>query len=205
MPNNIPRYRPATNETLLSVLKQSLKKYGEKTDDFLPAIIIDYDRQRNRATVAHQIQMEGTSGEFVNRARLTDIPVIVSGGGGYLITFPLRPGDRGWIKASDRDLSLFLQDYQPAPPGSLKIHTFENGVFVPDLMRGFVISEEDENALVIQNTDHSVRISLGDDRVKIVASSVEIQGNVSMTGTLTNNGVPVGSTHRHGSGPVPNG
>ena len=51
--------------------------------------------------------------------------------------------------------------------------------------------------------DNSVKISLGSDNINIKAptiniiGNVNIEGNVSTTGTLQNNNVNVGSTHVH--------
>ena len=89
------------------------------------------------------------------------------------------------------------------------MHTFEDAVFIPDLMTNYTIAGEDVQAVVIQNRAGNVRISLNNQRIKLTAPAIEItgpttitgqttiNGNVSTTGTLQNNGVNVGSTHTH--------
>ena len=138
------------------------------------------------------------------------------GGGGFTINFPLVEGSTGWIKANDRDISLYLQSaYAESPPNTDRLHTFSDAVFFPDIMADYTINAEDLAAnAVIQNAAGTVRISLWPAKVKIVAPNIEtvgtllhtgaltVVGNVVMTGTVTNNSKDIGSTHKHGGSPT---
>ena len=117
-----------------------------------------------------------------------------------MVSFHLPPDSLGWIKANDRDTSLFLQQATSAtaPPNTTRMHSFEDAIFIPDvILTNYTIDAEDNQAMVIQNEAGTVRLSLNESRIKLTAPAVEINGNTEITGTLMNNGVNVGSTHVH--------
>ena len=203
---------PANDDSLTGLFKEVLKKFQQNSDDLLPAQIVSYNRTTNRATVQILIQMIDVNGNLIDRATATNIPVLLVGGGEFFLSYYLPAGSLGWIKASDRDISLFLETYTTRQPNTLRLHSFEDAVFIPDIMTNYTIAGEDAQAAVIQNRTGTVKISLNSQRVKITAPAIEIQGpttitgattingNVQTTGTLTNNGVNVGSTHSHAQG-----
>ncbi|CAM6031752.1 unnamed protein product [Sphagnum compactum] len=113
------------------------------TDDMLPAIVVAYDRTSNIATVQPAIHMVTTDNTLVGRSQVASVPVLALGGGGFFINFPLVSGSRGWIKACDRDISLYLQASAAAAPNGKLLHHFSNGVFIPDIVKGYTISGDD--------------------------------------------------------------
>ena len=211
--NARPSRDPANDDSLTGLFRIVLRKFLQQTDDMLPVSVVAYDRARNRVRVKHQIQQVTTEGNLIERAQIASVPVLALGGGSFLVNFNLPAGSLGWIKSCDRDISLFLQGYNQSPPNDKRIHDFSSGVFIPDVMHGYTIDSEDEQAMVIQNLAGSVKISLNDARIKMTAPSVEIvantsiigttsiTGNTTIDGTLTNNGVNVSSTHNHPQGP----
>ena len=176
---------PQNEGTLTGAFREVLGKLIQRTDDLLPASVVAYDRALNRATVQPLIQVVDTDGNFINRAQKTNVPVLVLGGGGFLVSFDLPAGSLGWIKANDRDISLFLQEYSLQPPNTKRMHSFEDGLFIPDIMRDYSIASEDEQAAVIQSTDGSVKISLTAERIKLTGPAIEIMGPTSITGNTT--------------------
>lgn len=186
---------PANDDGLVGVLLTAIQKSLQQTDDMLPAVVIAYDRATNRATVRPQIRMRTTNGDHVTRAQIASVPVLNIGGGGFLLSFPIKAGDLGWIKASDRDISLYLQGgaEQEEGPNTKRMHSFQDGLFIPDTLRQFTIDGEDAERVVLQSLDGTTRIALGDGLIRIVTpGAVEIE-----SGTLTHNGVNIGSDHIH--------
>ena len=159
--DNVPSMDPADNDSVLGTLRLVLRKFLAQTDDMLPARVIAYDRSTNRANVQPMVQMVTTGGQKVSRAQVVSVPVLNVGGGGFVLSFPIQPGDLGWIKASDRDMSLFLQSYAEAFPNTGRMHTFSDGLFIPDVMTGWSIGEADTANAVLQSLDGSVKVSLG--------------------------------------------
>jgi hypothetical protein len=214
---NPPSRDPANDDSLIGTLKNTYKKFLQSTDDMLPAKVVAFDRATNRARVQPLIMVLGTDGGKTTRAQIDSLPVFQIGGGGFGLFFNLHPGDLGWIKANDRDISLFTQTYAEAKPNTLRLHTFSDAVFFPDVMIGYTISGEDADHCVLQNLSGTVRVAIWQDRVKITAprtdiispainmtGNVVLTGNFTSVGTMTNNSKNVGSTSTH-SGVQPGG
>ena len=199
-----PNLDVANDDDLTGVMGDVLSNWLRGVDDMIPARVVSYNDATNRATVKPLVMLGTTDGQKVSRATVANIPVFRFGGGGFFIRFSLKPGDFGWLKASDRDISLVMQrggleDW----PNTLRQHSFSGGMFFPDALREWVIDGGNADAMVIQSLDGSVCISLHEGKVKIDAADIEITGNVqvtgnlAVTGTMLNNGVNVGSTHVH--------
>lgn len=180
MTNAPPSRNPANDDTLVGALREILRKQLQVTDNRLPAIVRSYDRTTNRARVQPLIQVLDTDGNRVSRAAVPSVPVFLPGGGGFFVSFHLPPGSLGWLQANDRDISLFLREYAEAAPGSQRLHTFEDGVFIPDIMTGYTIAAEDAQAAVFQSLDGSVRIALDTTGVRVTAPRADV-----VTGTST--------------------
>ncbi|MCD1124803.1 hypothetical protein LPW36_01930 [Jinshanibacter sp. LJY008] len=178
-----PSRDPANDGSMVGMLQQVFDKLLQKIDDMLPAVVMSYDRDSNMATVHPLVSVVTTEGEPVSRAQLTSVPAMQFGGGGFVLNFPLKAGDLGWIKANDRDISLYLQSFGESMPNTKRKHSFEDGVFIPNVLRDFIINAEDKENAVLQSLDGSVRISLFPDKIKLTAATVEVDGNFKVTGT----------------------
>lgn len=208
--NNNPSLDPANIGSLGGTFREILRKMLQSTDGMLPATVIAADADRNYATVRPQIMVLGTDNTLTSRAQIARVPIFTIGAGGFVLTFPVKPGDTGWILASDRDISLYLQAGKEAGPNTRRLHSFEDGLFIPDAAREYTLAGDDTDRAVLQNLDGTVRIAIGDDRVKItaplvqiVAPSVTMSGNLIVTGTITGltdvvAGTKSGKTHTHG-------
>lgn len=185
MRSNGPDIDPANNGSLAGTLQFCLYKFMQGMQNMLPAQVIKYDRDQNRVQVQLLIAMVTTEGTQVSRPQIASIPVMVFGGGNFCLSFPLNPGDLGWVLANDRDISLFLQNYQESAPNTSRIHNFSDGVFIPDVMHDFTIDSEDQDAVTLQNLDGTIKISLLSDRIKLTAPIVEITGGLIVDGEIT--------------------
>lgn len=167
-----PSRNPANVDSMPGMMEFVLKKFLQSNiDDMLPARVIAYDRAKNRVRVQPMIVMVTTAGQQVPRDQVVSVPVFQFGGGGCLLSFNLVEGDLGWIKASDRDISLFLANYNASPPNTQRLHDFADALFFPDIMRGYSINAEDAANAVLQTADGTQRIALWPDKVKITSST----------------------------------
>ena len=208
---NLTDADPGQSATLAGVIEYVFKKMLQGIDGQLPAEIISYDRQSNRATVRPLITRLTTTGECVERATVASVPVLALGGGDFGITFPLKAGDRGWIEASDRDISLFLQTDDTARPNTLRLHNFADGRFIPDLMADYDLPAGHDGALVIQHksgesallvSEKSLELKIGDTSITATEDKIRLTagGNtltVDVDG-IKHNGSNIGDTHKHG-------
>ncbi|MGJ0509066.1 MAG: Gp138 family membrane-puncturing spike protein [Methylocystis sp.] len=191
MAANPPSQNPADEDSLVGTLRFAFNKFMQGVDGMLPAkiIAVSGDRNNPRVTVEPLIALVTTGGATIKRAQIASLPVFQFGAGGFMLSFPLAPGNLGWIMANDRDISIFLKSYANARPQTLRKTNFADAVFIPDIMTGYTIDGEDAGNAVLQSADGSVKIALWPDRVKITAPLVEIDSAlVTMSGDLTVNG-----------------
>lgn len=164
-----PQIDDADSGSLEGVLRALQKLVAINTDDCLPATVISYNRTSNRASVQPQVKMVLSDGTLKSRGPIASVPMLQYGGGGFVVSVPAVSGTRGWIKASDRDISLYLQGMQENPPNTQRMHSFSDGFFIPDVLGGYVINGEDAANLTIQTMDGTVRVAIWPNQVKITA------------------------------------
>lgn len=193
---NNPDTDPANNDTLLGAIKFSFSKMLQQVNGMLPVQVIAYKRTGatpNRVQVQHLISSVTTNGSQVPRPQIASVPALILGNASFMISFPIQAGDLGWILASDRDISLFLQGYTTSPPNTNRMFNFSDGLFIPDTMYNYTINGADTDNLVIQSVDSTVAISLSDTEVNVrsplsvnVTSPLfQVFGNIQATGTIT--------------------
>lgn len=182
---------------------------GLDFENMIPAIVVEYDRATNLATVQPAIMNVDMADKGRSRQPLALIPTLALGAGGFVISFPIKKGDLGWIHAADRDLSTFKKTLAESTPPNGTIHKFGQGMFIPDVFRQYTINGEDADAMVIQAVGGQTRISIKQDSVKITATSlvtvdanakftkdVSIDGSLTVAVEATVAGIPV-TTHGH--------
>jgi hypothetical protein len=181
----IPSKPPSIDGDLGGALAFIFQKMMQKVDGQLPAKVISYNRATNRAIVQPLISIIGTNGQRVGRAPIAAVPVLVLGGGNFFVNFPLGANDIGWIEASDRDISLFLQSAQQSSPNDGRLHSFEHGRFVPDVFDNYTFTP-DAGAMVISSLDGTTRIVMSAGKIQLFAAEIDIN---STTLTINNAGV----------------
>lgn len=190
-----PSMNPADEGSLEGGMRLFAKKLTANMENMLPARVIAYDRARNRATVQPVVALVTTDGNAVSRAQIPSVPVLQLGGGGFVLSFPIKVGDLGWLHASDRDISLFLQSLEDGAPNTARMHTFQDGMFIPDNLRQWTLDGEDQERAVFQSTDGLTRVAIGTDGVFITAplvhhesAEVTMSGNLTVDGRITGTG-----------------
>jgi hypothetical protein len=194
--NNNPslQFDPSVKDNFAGTIQFILNKFLQSIDDMLPAQVIAYNRetQPNLVQVQPLIYIVTTNNSTLSRPQIASVPLFTGGGGGFFISFNLKPGDLGWIKANDRDISLFLQTYKTSKPNTLRTKSFSDAVFYPDVMRGFTIAPEDLTGLIISSIDGTVKIVLSEGLITLTAPSIvmntallQVNGNIAATGTIT--------------------
>lgn len=182
----IPSQDPANSLNLGGMLRAVVAKMLQGVDVMLPARVVTYDRVRNVATVQPIITLLTTNGEAVPRANIAQVPVLALGGGGFVMNFPLKAGDLGWIEASDRDISIFIQSLQESQPATVRMHSFEDARFIPDVLRQFDASAVADDAMTIQSLDGAVRVEISPNTLKLVAPTLTIEAStIDVTGVTT--------------------
>lgn len=195
MANQPPSIRPADESTLAGVLKTAIGKAMQSLDVMLPVEVVAYDRATNRATVKHLVQMVGSDGEKVSRANIASIRVMQFGNGAFNISLPIKPGDKGWLKAADRDISIFQQGLSEDAPNTARMHSFQDGVFMPDAMSNGDAPAGQGDRVVIGSNDGSCYISFDGSGIEMKTPGGVLTFDA---GGLKMNGKNIGDTHTHG-------
>ncbi len=168
--NAPPSGNPADKYSLRGVLRLVLTKFLQRTDDMLPAKCIAYNKTTNMATIQPMIMVVTTDKQNVSRAQVASVPVYQFSCGGFIIRSPCKAGDFGWIKANDRDIALFMQTGAESPPNTQRKHSFKDAMFYPQALWDLItIADEDADNMVIQSYDGTVKISLSDTKISMVA------------------------------------
>lgn len=197
----MPSRNPANNDWLRGLLETFGRKAGDAIDVQLPARVTAFNGDRNHPIVTVQILYTVTDSDGGRHPMgQVQVPVKQLSGGGYGLFFPISVGDFGWIESNDHDISLFLKNYQNAPGNTKRIHSFEDGLFYPDVMRGYTVPPT-ETGVTLQSLDGTRYFSIDETSVKMVcgaASFTLTENGLEITApTLTHNGTNIGDTHIH--------
>lgn len=156
-------------QRMLGALMAAMRSHELTSDQLLPALVESFDRENNVATIQPLINWVRVDDEIKARHPLAKINVLSLGGGGFHISFPLKKGDLGWVVAADRDIALFKQSLEAAAPNTGRLHSFEDGWFIPDVFRKYTIDSADSESMVIQSVDAATRISIKAGEIEITA------------------------------------
>lgn len=202
--NAFPSQNPVNNDTLIGAFKQAFKKFLQgQVDDMLPCQVISVTSDRKYVSVQPMILVVTTRDETVVRAPAAKIPVYTPGGGGFVISCPIKATDFGWLKANDRDISLFLQSMKNSSPNTARMHSFSDAIFLPQILADYVIDSDDTDSMIISSLNGTVRVALSSNKITLTAPNIEIDSNLLINGDLNVTGTTVGNginlnTHVHG-------
>lgn len=168
---NSPSGSLSSDSSLDELLSLFSRKALLELDDMLPARVVSWDG-KNKVQVEILYQVTMTNGDMHQKQAPAELPVQYPGGGGFILVYDLKPGDLGWVKAADRDMSLFQQHYNAQPGNTPRIHCFEDGVFIPDVMTGF--SQAQAGSISIQTLDGSNAVVVSDSSVVLKAGAATL-------------------------------
>lgn len=148
--------------------------------------------------------------------QLSKVPVLLPGGGNFVVTFPIQPGDECLVIFHDNCMNSWWQNGSNANQNQedpdLRRHDLSDGfaLFGPNSLPN-VISNYSTNAIQLRTLDGTVVVEIGDNEVTIKAPNVtvvpgtlatiqgnaKITGNLEVDGTLTVDSKNLGPSHRH--------
>lgn len=164
-----PSYAPPCEDSDSAALSYISRNINLSLDVCQPAIVKSYDREKNTVTVAPAVMEATATGEFIPRSEI-DVPVFSPCGGGFVMNFPLKEGDTGWLLCNDRDISLFKQQRTVINPNTYRIHSLEDSFFIPDRVNKFEVDNADKENLVIQSLDRNIKITVAKDAIQFTAA-----------------------------------
>lgn len=167
-------------EDFASYIQKVKNNVSRKMETMIPCSVTAVNDARTFVTVQPLIKIVTADGTYKSRGEIPHLQVMTLGGGGFCLTFPIKVGNLGWIEASDRDLSIFYQEYAEVIPGSRRMHSFSDARFIPDVMTGFTLSSDDTTGVCLQNIGGTIKVVVDTSEVRIINGD-----NVSVTATAS--------------------
>lgn len=206
MTQSMPSYNPADTKSMSGAMRIFADYLLNLIECCQPCVVQSVDYASNTVIVKPAINVPTATGEYIKR----DIIKLTAwrfASGGFLIHYPINVGDTGWMIAADKDTSLFKQENAIADPNTYIKHQCSQGFYIPDKIKGFQVSSDDQGRLVLQNQAGTERISIGASDTKIYSTSLSItatnmtvtgdsqfNGNVNISGTMHSSNY---DTHTH--------
>ena len=158
----------------------------EERQHLSPGHIISYDGTTRRARVRPAIDILTTDNRLISPPEIADVPVLFPAGGGYLLAFPLAPGDSVLLLFCQRGISEFKQAFTRSGPDRAGLFSLSDAV----ALAGFgstVISAASTTGAALQS-------AAGNDYIVLEANGIRIKsrGVVSIEATdVTINGTSI--------------
>ena len=173
-----PSYEPATEDSPAIAYEYVTKNLLKQTSVCIPAIVEEYDRKKNIVTVQPAIQESTSIGQYIKRAKIK-APVMQTAGGGFIVSFPLKKGDTGWLLTNDRDISLFKQQKTVINPNTYRSHSIEDSFFIPDYVSGFGEEKVNEENIVLRALKGATEVVVGKDKINLTIAQKKEGNNKS--------------------------
>lgn len=164
----------------------------------MPGIIQSFDAARMTCTIQPAIRgaIIAPSGraEAADLPLLVDCPVVFPGGGGYILTYPLKAGDEALIVIAERCIDAWWQSGGVQAAAEYRLQDLSDGFVIPGprSQPHVVTGSVDMSGAEFRRDDGTVRIKLTTNGVEITAP-----GNVIVHGDVIADGISL-KTHRHG-------
>lgn len=157
----------------------------------LPCIVksVDLTKMTIEAQPAIQGTVENEAGDkiSVNLPLLVDVPIVFPSAGGFTLTFPIAAGDEVLVVFGSRCIDSWWQSGGIQKPAEMRMHDLSDGFAIPGpRSQPRKISNISSTTVQLRNDAGSSFIEIGaDGKVNITATSVNITGNLSVSGTVT--------------------
>lgn len=181
----------------------------------LPGIVLSFNPAAMTCEIQPAMQALVTSSELVGKwvtlPPLVDCPVVFPGGGGFTLTFPVKPGDECLVVFASRCIDSWWQQGGSPQPAEIRFNDLSDGFVIvgprsqPRVLSGLstsdVVLRSDSGVSKVSikaNNDISLTTSAN---VTISAAQVNITGEVNITGNLnvTGNTTTTGNTSTTGT------
>lgn len=174
----------------------------------LPAIVQSYNATLGtvEAYSALQFQKRVPDGGYETispQPLFVDCPVVFPGGGGFTLTFPIKPGDEVLIIFASRCIDAWWDSSGVQAQAEFRMHDMSDGfAIVGPRSRPRALTAASTGSVELRNDSRAAFVAIdgsGDIKVQtagtltIQAATVNIVGAVNITGVVTNNTKVVGS------------
>jgi hypothetical protein len=196
------------------VFDAQLKSLLVNLHTMMPGIIASYDANTQTASVQPALKRIFTEKGAVNLPLCVDVPVAFPGGGGYFLTFPVKPGDECVLQFSERAIDFWHFNGGVQLPAEYRLHDLSDAIAQvglnsqPNKINSFYtegtelrnragsnyVRIGDDGSITQMNGGGSTVLS--SDGVFTINADVVVNGTINSTGQITGAGLNM-NTHRH--------
>ena len=161
-------------DALEQVLPFCFRQEMKNIHTAMPGVIVEYNPETKRASVQMALNLlisrttDHSVLESISRAPLIDVPVLQPSGGGYVVHFPMQPGDPVMLVFSERGMQNFKQSYQVSDPIPEVLFDAQDAVAFPGF-GGMEIKPAGEG-LCMQTEDGSNFVEINNGQISVVAT-----------------------------------
>jgi hypothetical protein len=182
-----------------------------------PGIVDAFDAETQMAQVKPALQHlffpDGEDARWVDLPPLVDVPVVVLGGAGFALTFPIHSGDECLLLFAERSIDNWRETGEVSQQALARHHSLSDAFALVGIRsQGRALSSYNPAEVELRSLDGQTKIRLTDSgeiflhqggnqiqmsggQITLVAPTVRIEGQLTVTGTV--NGITVQS-HIHG-------
>lgn len=161
---------PRTENTndWVEVLEQAMDGKLSSVWTALPALVVSFDASKRTCVAQATIQMQFCDEKKVTRwvtlPVISDAPVQFPGGGGFVMTFPLKAGDEGILVFAARCIDHWWERGQVQQQAEVRMHDLSDAFFIP------TVRSVPNVEAGISTTDVQLRNAAGSSHVAIKAN-----------------------------------
>ena len=148
--------------------------------------------------VVPMVNQVNGDGDPTEHGVIHNVPYFRLQGGTNAIIIDPQVNDIGIAVFCSRDISAVKRTKATANPGSNRKFDWADALYVGGILNGVPTQYLRTSASGIDITSPTA-ITMNAPSITIAGTNITINGATAITGTLTNNGHDVGSTHRHTS------
>lgn len=180
---------------LVDIIRESLRRFSLNLNCHAIAEIVSFDATNQSATVKINyqktyFQRRGSNGPYQekveNYSPIINVPVIVLGGAGAHLTFPIASGDHCVLLFNDRDMDIWLMSGQTTPPNTDRLHSLADAIALVGLNSfNAPIASYDTARAVLRNG--TAKVGVNTNAIQIANSSYNLKTELTNLCTQLNN------------------
>ena len=174
-------------------LKVMTENYIQNARVAIPAIIVQFDPQKQTASVQPAIK-DTLQGQSVALPELSDVPVQFPRAGGYSITFPVKAGDECLLVFSDMCIDGWWQSGGIQNQAEKRRHDLSDAcailgiTSVPKALKNVCME-----GVEIRNDSGTDYIQISEQGILLKSKNIRIEGTTDIVGVTTINGSRIGT------------
>ena len=174
-------------------LKVMTENYIQNARVAIPAIIVQFDPQKQTASVQPAIK-DTLQGQSVALPELSDVPVQFPRAGGYSITFPVKAGDECLLVFSDMCIDGWWQSGGIQNQAEKRRHDLSDAcailgiTSVPKALKNVCME-----GVQIRNDSGTDYIQISEQGILLKSKNIRIEGTTDIVGVTTINGSRIGT------------